>query len=43
MHFNPETRNYEAALLFKQGFYDYATQDKQSGALDYTGIDGSHW
>lgn len=45
MHFNAKKRRYEAAILLKQGFYNYGfmTREQGSGKLDYTAIDGSHW
>jgi hypothetical protein len=44
MTYNPETKLYEAAILLKQGFYDYqyAVVDRITRAIDATRLEGTH-
>jgi Domain of unknown function (DUF5103) len=44
MTWNPETKLYEAAILLKQGFYDYqyAVVDRRTMTIDATQLEGTH-
>ena len=44
MKYNIETKNYEATLLLKQGFYNYMFQlwDKSTNKLDFNFFEGSY-
>jgi hypothetical protein len=44
MTYNPETKLYEAAILLKQGFYDYqyAVVDRNTRTIDATRLEGTH-
>jgi hypothetical protein len=44
MVYNPDTKLYEAAILLKQGFYDYqyVVYDKEKQTIDASFLEGSH-
>ncbi|MCX2680380.1 DUF5103 domain-containing protein [Galbibacter sp. EGI 63066] len=44
LKFNPETKTLNAAILLKQGFYNYKfVKVSDDGKVDYNFVSGSHW